>query len=134
MKSISRRKQKNLLTVFSVTLAVGLLVGVGAATNGIYGAFAHAWWNLNADTDLTYEEPASGYFPSNLTTRITSSPDARFDQINAITTAIETGGNVIYSNGKIDAKTSIWAIETDDPGFGHYYDLNGSIINISGVG
>ncbi len=132
LKSIFRRKQKNMLTIFSVTLAVVLLVGVGAATNGIYGAFSNAWWELNADTDLSYEEPASIYFPANLTDRIDASDDVRLDQINGFTTSIETGGNVIYSEGKIDPQTSIYAIE-DDSRFGDYYDLNGTKIDIATV-
>ncbi len=131
MKSILRRKQKNLLTVFSVTLAVALLVGVGAASNGIYGAFSDSWWGLNADTDITIEDPSSTYFPSNITDIISNSADPNLSTLNGITQSIETYSNVLYSAGKIDAKVSMYAIETDDPQFGQYYDMKGKVIDIN---
>ncbi|MCE7733279.1 MAG: FtsX-like permease family protein, partial [Candidatus Heimdallarchaeota archaeon] len=120
-----------MLTVLSVTLAVTLLVGVGAASNGIYGAFASAWWDISADTDISISEPATDFFPANITDMITASDDARLDDLIATTTAIEIYGSVVYSEGKIVPGTQIFGIETDDPEFGNYYDLDGKVIDLS---
>ncbi|MCE7733282.1 MAG: FtsX-like permease family protein, partial [Candidatus Heimdallarchaeota archaeon] len=120
-----------MLTVLSVTLAVTLLVGVGAASNGIYGAFSSGWWNVAADTDLAIVEPATEFFPANVTELVMASDDARLNDIEAITTGIEIGGVVVYSEGKIVPSVQIFGIETDDPEFGNYYDQAGRVIDLT---
>ncbi|MCE7733273.1 MAG: hypothetical protein GPJ54_00250 [Candidatus Heimdallarchaeota archaeon] len=41
------------------------------------------------------------FFPANVSEMITSSDDARLDDLEATTTGIEIYGSVVYSEGKI---------------------------------
>ncbi|MHA2090867.1 MAG: ABC transporter permease [Candidatus Kariarchaeaceae archaeon] len=130
VKSINRRKSKNLAAVLAVALGVTLLTGVNAGSNGMGKALASTWWNAIQDTDVDVIDPINEYFPQNMTDKIGESTDPRLEGLEVISPKISYFSIPIYADGNFRKDVNIRGIL---PGEGRvpFYDLAGEVVDLS---
>ncbi|MHA2250993.1 MAG: ABC transporter permease [Candidatus Kariarchaeaceae archaeon] len=131
LKSINRRKKKNLASVFAVTLGVMLLTGVNTGLNGLEYALADSWWKSCSETDIIVSDWKNYYFPENLTGYLENSTYMPlWTELKTVAPMIVYYYMAIYAEGQYDKGTNIFGINPEIEGFDDFYDLNSSILDI----
>ena len=100
LKSINRRKKKNVAAVLAVALGVTLLAGVNSGSLGMQNALASTWWSAIGDVDITIVDPVNNYFPAKISERIESA--TYFDSLSGLVSAsgaIRHFDMPMYANG-----------------------------------
>ncbi|MHA2249682.1 MAG: ABC transporter permease [Candidatus Kariarchaeaceae archaeon] len=134
LKSINRRKKKNIAAVLAVALGVTLLAGVNSGSIGMQNALASTWWSAIGDVDITIVDPVNNYFPAIVGERIESSTN--FDPLSGLVSAsaaIRYYDMPMYANGSFRKDIRFSGINPQDTGRSDFLDLNGTVIDISSL-
>ena len=131
LKSINRRKKKNLAAVLAVALGVTLLAGVNSGSIGMENALASTWWSAIGDIDVTIIDPVNDYFPANSSESITKSNNDALSGLISIEPVIRHYSFPMYANGTFRKDIRFSGIEnTQVQGRADFLDLNGNVIDL----
>lgn len=137
LKSISRRKQKNLITAIAIALGVALFIGTQAATQGIYDTVTRIDLNDQGNNDITILQPTS--INSMYTSNVSQTIQEAIAAGNAVLADIESiAGQISYlssvyatDTGVFEKNVGIRAIDPNDEGFGDFFTSGDSKIILS---
>jgi putative ABC transport system permease protein len=137
MKSILRRKQKNLITALAIALGVALFIGAQAGSDGVVQTVAKIELNNSGNTDIiifdTTSQLQNGLFNESMIDLIdTSLP--KLKDIKTVAKRINFGSTVFAIESKqLEKDVIIRGITPSDDGFGTFYDLENKEIQIETV-
>ena len=136
LKSILRRKQKNLITAIAIALGVALFIGTQAASNGVLSTITKINLENQGNSDISIYQPTSpnGMFSGSVSHLIRTSmlENPKLQNIETVADRIKYTGSVYQnSTGEFQKNVVIKAINPDDQGFGEFINLKGKSIPIS---
>ncbi|MCE7735034.1 MAG: hypothetical protein GPJ54_09165, partial [Candidatus Heimdallarchaeota archaeon] len=139
IKSIARRKQKNLITAIAIALGVALFIGTQAGADGIFDTVTKINLEELGNKDITIIQPASpnGMFTDNVSESIQEFIDAgniELQNIETISNRISIRGSVYAgATGTFEKNVGIIAINPIDQGFGDFSQTDGTSINLPSI-
>lgn len=134
LKSISRRKQKNVITAIAIALGVALFIGTQAATDGIYDTVTRIDLNNQGNIDISIFQPTSinGMYTNNVSNTIQEAitdGNSILSNIESISSRITYQSSVYASiSGNLEKNVGIRAIDPNDEEFGDFYDFDSNSI------
>lgn len=130
IKSVLRRKQKNIFAILAITVGVSLLIGVTVARDSMKGGFII--WMTNSlgerDASITY---SLGFFNDSISTnfgKLIESND--IDEIEGISSELILSVTAFNERtGQINPRTPIYGVDPDDDPdiFGKLISNNGDV-------
>ncbi|OLS25765.1 MAG: putative ABC transporter permease YknZ [Candidatus Heimdallarchaeota archaeon LC_2] len=131
LKSITRRKQKNLITAIAIALGVALFIGTQAGSDGIFDTVTKINLADQGNRDISIFQPTSsnGMFTSDVSELI---DDLSIDDIESISNRI-TFRSSVYENatGGFEKNVGIKAIDISNEGWGEFSKVDGTSISLS---
>jgi len=127
-RNISRRKSRNILTVFAIILGTALLVGVNiAATSAMaeFGRYLNRFWG---ETDIFIRHVGNAPFNEDNTTIV-----SEVSEVEKYTTRLTFGGGILgqsaFVNNDPSKKTGVVGISEDDFEYEGYNITGSRIVN-----
>jgi ABC-type lipoprotein release transport system permease subunit len=132
LKSILRRKQKNLITSFAIALAVAVFIGSQAGGDGVIDSMAKLNLDNIGNIDITITDPTSpnSLFNQSFMDLIDPSDPSQYPylkDVNSISPRIIYSTSIYASkNGLIEEGVTVRGIQPGDTGFGEFEYKNGA--------
>ena len=132
IKSISRRKKKNLITSLAIALGVALFIGAQAGSDGVISSISKINLDNIGNIDITITDPTStnGLFNESLVDLIDTT-DSDLNSILTISPRIIYSTTVYASeSGLLEEGIRVRGIQPGDLGFGEFEDEDGVKIKL----
>ncbi|MHA2172457.1 MAG: hypothetical protein ACXAB7_21510, partial [Candidatus Kariarchaeaceae archaeon] len=134
LKSIARRKQKNLITAIAIALGVALFIGTQAGSDGVFDTVTKINLEELGEEDIRIFDPTSsnGMFSSEVPDYIQSLINAGSANLQGIETISEriTFSGTVYASGAFEKNVGIRAINPDETGFGEFSQSDNTPISL----
>lgn len=130
LKSVWRRKTKNLFAILAITLGVSLLAGITVSADSLSNGFAIFFSQSLGERDgsITHDD---GFFNQTIYTNLTQLNLG--DDVEAISAELVTYVTISTKAGLISTQTPLMGVDPDDDQFGKFFSLDGDELAVGNL-